>query len=85
MPFVATWMDLKITILSEVKSDRGKTNTWYHLYVELKYDTNELIQKTETDSQTQKINLWLPKGKRGSVQSLSRDQLFVTPQTDKGE
>ena len=43
MPFVATWMDLKITILSEVKSDRGKTNTWYHLYVELKYDTNELI------------------------------------------
>ena len=43
MPFVATWMDLKITILSEVKSDRGKTNTWYHLYVELKCDTNEPI------------------------------------------
>ena len=31
----------------------------------LKYDTNELIYKTETDSQTQKTNLWLPKGKRG--------------------
>ena len=29
----------------------------------LKNDTNELIYKTETDSQTQKINLWLPKGK----------------------
>ena len=26
----------------------------------LKYDTNELIYKTETDSQTQKTNLWLP-------------------------
>ena len=28
----------------------------------LKNDTNELIYKTETDSQTQKINLQLPKG-----------------------
>ena len=28
-----------------------------------KKDTNELIYKTEADSQTQKTNLWLPKGK----------------------
>ena len=28
-----------------------------------KNDTNELIYKTETDSQTSKANLWLPKGK----------------------
>ena len=28
-----------------------------------KYDANELIYKTETDSQRQKTNLWLPKGK----------------------
>ena len=28
-------------------------------------DTNELIYKTETDSQTSKTNLWLLKGKRG--------------------
>ena len=28
-----------------------------------KNNTNELIYKTETDSQTQKTNLWLPKGK----------------------
>ena len=34
----------------------------------LKYDTNELIYKTETDSQTQKTNLRLPKGKgRGGI------------------
>ena len=26
-------------------------------------NTNESIYKTETDSQTQKTNLWLPKGK----------------------
>ena len=31
----------------------------------LKYDTAELIFKTETDSQTQKTNLLLPKGKGG--------------------
>ena len=29
----------------------------------LKNDTNELIYKTETDSQISKTNLWLPKGK----------------------
>ena len=27
----------------------------------LKYDTNEAIYKTETDSQTQRTDLWLPK------------------------
>ena len=31
----------------------------------LKKDTNELIYKTETDSQTKKTNLWLPKEKGG--------------------
>ena len=29
----------------------------------LENDTNELIYKTEIDSQTQKTNIWLPKGK----------------------
>ena len=30
-----------------------------------KNDTNELIYKTETDSQISKTNLWLPKAKHG--------------------
>ena len=35
MPFVATWIDLEIIVLSEVS--QLKTNTiWYHLYVESK-------------------------------------------------
>ena len=35
MPFAATWMDLEISILSEV--NQRETNTiWYHLYVESK-------------------------------------------------
>ena len=31
----------------------------------LKNNTNELIYKTEIDPQTEKTNLWLPKGKGG--------------------
>ena len=30
----------------------------------LKYDTDELIYETETDSWTQKTDLWLPRGRR---------------------
>ena len=30
----------------------------------LKYDTNELMNKAETNSQTQKPNLWFPRGKK---------------------
>ena len=33
-------------------------------------DTNELIYKTETDSQVLKTNLWLPKGKEGGEEKL---------------
>ena len=31
----------------------------------IRNDINELIYQTETDSQTLKTNVWLPKGKRG--------------------
>ena len=43
-------------------SKSEKDIVWYHLW-NLEKDTNELIYKTETDSQTQKTNSWLPKGK----------------------
>ena len=50
LPFAETWMDRGIIILNEVR--QRKTNViWYYLYVDLKNDTNELIYKTETDSQ----------------------------------
>ena len=62
MPFAATWMDLETITLSaasQIVKDK------HHLYVESKKrDTNELICRTETDSQTLK-NLWLPKGTGG--------------------
>ena len=41
----------------------------------LKSDTNEVIYKTEIDSQTQKTNLWLPKGMGG--REWGRDKLGV--------
>ena len=58
MPSEATQMDVDY----HTKSDRER-QTWYHLYAESKKkNTNELIYKTETDSQTEKTSLWLPKG-----------------------
>ena len=37
----------------------------WNLKKKKKRDTKELIYKTEADSQTQKTNLWLPKGRVG--------------------
>ena len=49
MPFAATWMDLEIIILS--KSDReGQISCDITYMWNLKYATNGLIYKTETDS-----------------------------------
>ena len=56
MPFAATQVDLEIIILSEVSQ---KEKDKYHT-VSLIYDANEPTYGTETDSQTQKTNLWLP-------------------------
>ena len=39
---------------------------WHHLYVKLKKNyTTEFIYKIETDSETQRMNFWLPGGKDG--------------------
>ena len=50
MPFAATWMDLEIIILSEVNQRQISYDITY--MCNLKNDTNELIYKTETDTQT---------------------------------
>ena len=42
--------------------------TFLKIHLRLKfqqgYDTDELIYKTETDLQTQRTDLWLPRGRR---------------------
>ena len=56
-----------------MKSDRERQISYDATYiVNLRFDINELIHKTETDSETQKTNLWLPKGEDGE-----RDKLGV--------
>ena len=44
-----------------IKSDKDKHHTASLIGGILKKDTNELIYKTETNSQISKTNLWLPK------------------------
>ena len=58
------WMDLEIIIQSEVSQKEKNKLLYVITYMwNLRYDTNELIYKAETDSQAQKTDLWLPKGK----------------------
>ena len=60
-----TGMDLEIIILSEVD---WETQIPYIIYLwNLKKKKNQLIYKTETESQIQKTNLWLSKGKVGEI------------------
>ena len=64
--FVETWVDLETVIQSEVsQKEKNKYRMISFISGILKNDKNELIYKREIDSQTQKTNLWLPKGKGG--------------------
>ena len=61
MSFAATWMELEIIILS--KSERERQILYDITYMwNLKYDTNELIYETETDSQRTSLGLPRVKG-----------------------
>ena len=50
MPFAATWMDLEMITLSEVSQKRQILYDITYMW-NLKNSTNELIFKTEADSQ----------------------------------
>ena len=46
------------------KSERERQISYDITYMwNLKYDTNELIYETENNSQTQRTDLWLPRGR----------------------
>ena len=50
MPFAATWMDLEITILSEVSQTEKDKYDIIYMWDFFKKGTNELIYKTEVES-----------------------------------
>ena len=53
IPFAATWMDREIIMLSEVSQTEKEKYHMTSLICTLKRNhTNELLYKTETDSQT---------------------------------
>ena len=56
-------MDLETLLLSEISQTEKDKYMVSLICGILKNDTNELIYKTEIDSQIQKTNLSLPKGK----------------------
>ena len=62
MPFAPSRMDLQNIILSEIGQNEKRQIPYDVTYLQNpNYDTNELIY--ETDSQPQRTNLWLPKGR----------------------
>ena len=59
MPLPTTRMDLEIIILSEV-SQKRKTKTAYHLYVESKNTTQTNLPMKQKQTHRQRTDLWLP-------------------------
>ena len=62
MPFAATWMDLQIIMLGEISQRKDKYHMILLIYGILKNGTNELIYKTEIESQMQKTNMVMGEG-----------------------
>ena len=56
MPFVATWMNLDVIMPSNPDRDRQISCDITYMW-SLICDTNEIIYKTEEDSQTQRTDL----------------------------
>ena len=52
MPFAATWMDLEVVIWSEVSQTEKEKYDLVYMWNLKGNDANELIYRTETDSQT---------------------------------
>ena len=64
MPFAAIWIDFEIIILSDLsQTEKDKYHTRSLRGGLLIYATKKCIYKKETDSQTLKTNIWLPKGR----------------------
>ena len=63
--FVETWMDLESFIQSEVsQKEKNKYCILTHTCTIQKTGTDDLICKAEIEAQTQKTDVWIPRGKK---------------------
>ena len=81
LPFATAWMDLEGIMLSEInQSDKGK----YYMFSSLCGSKKQYKQtnKTETDSQIQRTDWWLPEVKGveglGKGEGIKKYKLVVT-------
>ena len=64
--FVETLMDLETIIQSEVShKEKSKYHILMHICVIQKNHIDELIYKAEIETQTQRTNIWIPRGEGG--------------------
>ena len=56
-------MEVEVLILSEVRRERQILYDITYMW-NLKYGTDEPVYNPETDSQTKRTDLWLPRGRR---------------------
>ena len=64
MSFAATWMNLEIYHTKRSKSERERQIPYDITYMwNVKYNTNQHIHETKTDSLIQRTDLWLPRGR----------------------
>ena len=62
--FVEMWMDLGNIIQTEVhQKEKNKYHILTHMCRNQKHGTDDLIWKVETETQMQRTNSWIPRGK----------------------
>ena len=60
LPFAAKWMDLKMTVISEISQKDALTSYDITYVWNLTHETKNMY-KTETVSKTYRRDLWLPR------------------------
>ena len=64
--FVEIWMDLETVIQSEVsQKEKNKYHILTHICGIQKNGADELVCKTEIETQMQRTNVWTPSGESG--------------------
>ena len=63
MTFPATWIELEILILSDVRQKKAEIPHDITYMWSPKHGTDEPIYRAEADSQTWRTDLWLPRGR----------------------